>query len=61
MSHLISGVEIEAALVFHPTPKKIVRPRFKKYLKSSTLEDYLERNEPNKMLEVAFNRYSEQG
>jgi hypothetical protein len=38
MSHLISGVDIEGPLVFHLTPPQIVKPRIKRFLKSSVME-----------------------
>lgn len=58
MFHLISGTEIEPSLAFHSAPQKKLRPKFKKYLQSNTLENYLDRNSSDKMLDNAYPRYS---
>ena len=39
MSHLIEGVEAEAPVIFEMPLPKILKPKFRRYIKSNTLED----------------------
>lgn len=59
MSHFISGVNLEGSLVFHMTPPQIIKPKMKRFLKSSTLEAFLSRKSGNKIIDHVCQRYSQ--
>jgi hypothetical protein len=58
MSHLISGVDCEGQLVFGNAHQRAPRPNFKKYLRSNTLENILEKKAPERIMETICLRYS---
>lgn len=59
MSHLISGVELEAMPVFSHTPAQIVKPRFKQYMRAggNTMENFGNHNDKALMSHIC-DRYT---
>lgn len=59
MSHFISGVNLEGALVFHSTPSEIVKPKMKRFLKSKAIETLFDKDNESKIIDHVCYRYSQ--
>ena len=58
MSQYIKEVNLQGQLVFRMAPPEIVKPKIKRYVRSSTLENLFNLSGETKMLDRACNRYS---
>ena len=59
MSHFISGVNLEGSLVFHLTPPEIVKPKMRRFLKTSAIQSIFSQGKQGRIVDHVCQRYSQ--